>query len=34
MKNIFKSEVKRLDEREIRKTIEWLSGIGFSSEEL
>ena len=34
MKNIFESEVKRLDEREIRKAIEWLSGIGFSSEEL
>ena len=34
MKNIFESEVKRLDDREIAKTIEWLSGGGFSSEEL
>ena len=34
LKNILEGEVKRLDEREIRKAIEWLSGHGFSSEEL
>jgi hypothetical protein len=34
MKNIFESEIKRLDEGEISKAIEWLGGIGFSSEEL
>ena len=34
MKNIFESEVKRFDEREIRKAIEWLGGHGFSSEDL
>ena len=34
LKNILESEVKRLDEREIRKAIEWLSGHGFSSEDL
>jgi hypothetical protein len=34
MKDILKSEVKRLDEREITKAIEWLSSHGFPSEEL
>ena len=34
LKNILESEVKRLDEREITKAIEWLSGRGFSSEDL
>jgi hypothetical protein len=34
MKNIFESKVKRFDEREIRKAIEWLLGGGFSSDEV
>jgi hypothetical protein len=34
MKNIFESEVKRLDGREIAKAIEWLGGHGFSSEQV
>jgi hypothetical protein len=34
VKNIFESEVKRLDGREIAKAIEWLSSHGFSSDEL
>jgi len=34
MKNILEAEVKRLDEREISKAIEWLSGPGFSSKQI
>ncbi len=34
MKNIFESEVKRFDEREIGKAIEWLLGRGFSPDEV
>ncbi len=34
MKNVLKSEVKRLDGREIGKAIEWLGGHGFSSEQV
>ena len=34
MKNIFESEVKRLDGREIGKAIEWLGGHGFSSDQI
>jgi hypothetical protein len=34
MKNIFESEMKRLDEREIAKSIEWTGGHGFSSEQV
>jgi hypothetical protein len=34
MKNIFESEVKRLNGREIAKTIEWLGGHGFFPEQI
>src|SRR6202035_47082 len=34
MKNIFESEMKRFDEREIGKAIEWLGGHGFSFDKI